>query len=110
MYKTTDGGETWKLILHTNDTSGVGDMVMDPSNPNKLIAAMWEYGRKPWEVEYEDQNLKKREAEAFKAFIGEYARKFGPERRGITGEWPNSYYKDSFEMHKSNISTPKYRK
>ncbi|MER3465228.1 MAG: hypothetical protein C4329_13255, partial [Chitinophagaceae bacterium] len=33
VYKTTDGGETWKLILHTNDTSGVGDMNMDPSNP-----------------------------------------------------------------------------
>ena len=36
VYKTPDGGETWKLILHTNDTTGVGDMVMDPSNPNKL--------------------------------------------------------------------------
>ena len=37
LYKTTDGGQSWKLILHTNDTSGVGDMVMDPVNPNKLV-------------------------------------------------------------------------
>lgn len=48
VYKTTDGGKTWKNILHTNDTSGVADMVMDPTNPNKLIVAMWEHKRDPW--------------------------------------------------------------
>ncbi len=48
VYKTIDGGETWKLILHTNDTSGVGDMVMDPHNPNKLFVNMWQHGRTPW--------------------------------------------------------------
>ncbi|GAB4093125.1 WD40/YVTN/BNR-like repeat-containing protein [Flaviaesturariibacter terrae] len=48
VYKTTDGGETWKLILHTNDTSGVGEMVMDPSNPNKIIVNMWQHRRTPW--------------------------------------------------------------
>lgn len=37
VYKTTDGGDTWKLILHTNDSSGCADLVMDPTNPNKLI-------------------------------------------------------------------------
>jgi hypothetical protein len=48
LYKSTDGGENWKLILHTNDTSGVGDMVMDPVNPNKLLVAMWQHRRTPW--------------------------------------------------------------
>ena len=48
VYKTTDGGETWNLILHTNDTSGCADMAMDPSNPNKLIANMWQHRRTPW--------------------------------------------------------------
>ncbi len=48
VYKSTDGGETWKLLLHTNDTSGVGDMVMDPTNPNKLLVAMWQHRRTPW--------------------------------------------------------------
>jgi photosystem II stability/assembly factor-like uncharacterized protein len=48
LYKSTDGGESWRLILHTNDTSGVGDMVMDPSNPNKLLVAMWQHRRTPW--------------------------------------------------------------
>lgn len=48
VYKTTDGGDTWKQILFTNELSGVGDMVMDPVNPNKLVAGMWEHQRWPW--------------------------------------------------------------
>jgi photosystem II stability/assembly factor-like uncharacterized protein len=48
VYKTTDGGKTWKRILFTNIRSGVAEMVMDPSNPNKLLVAMWEHKRDPW--------------------------------------------------------------
>jgi photosystem II stability/assembly factor-like uncharacterized protein len=48
VYKTTDGGNSWKLILHTNDTSGCAELVMDPSNPNKLIANMWQHRRTPY--------------------------------------------------------------
>ncbi|HEY8690825.1 MAG TPA: hypothetical protein VIM07_16430 [Chitinophagaceae bacterium] len=48
VYKTTDGGETWSKVLYTNDTSGVADMAMDPSNPNKLLVAMWQHRRTPW--------------------------------------------------------------
>lgn len=48
VYKTSDGGETWKLILHTNDSSGCADIVMDPTNPNKLLAAMWQHKRTPY--------------------------------------------------------------
>ena len=48
VYKTTNGGESWNLILHTNDTSGCADMVMDPTNPNKIIAAIWQHRRTPW--------------------------------------------------------------
>ena len=48
VYKTNDGGKTWKKVLYTSDQAGVADMVVDPSNPNKLIAAMWEFGRTPW--------------------------------------------------------------
>lgn len=50
VYKTTDGGETWKQILFTNNNSGVGDMVMDPSNPNKLFVNMYEHKRTPWSL------------------------------------------------------------
>ena len=48
VYKTIDGGKTWKQILFNNNKTGAADLVMDPSNPNKLIAAMWEHKRDPW--------------------------------------------------------------
>lgn len=48
LYKTTDGGQTWQKILFTNNQSGIADLVMDPHNPNKLIAAMYEHRRTPY--------------------------------------------------------------
>ena len=48
VFKTIDGGKTWTHILKTNEHSGVADMVMDPTNPNKIIVAMWEHYREPW--------------------------------------------------------------
>lgn len=48
VYKTTDGGKSWDKILFVNNKTGVADMVMDPSNPNKLVVAMWEHKRDPW--------------------------------------------------------------
>ena len=49
VYKSVDSGKTWTRILFSNDRSGVADMVMDPENPRKIIAALWEYGRTPWD-------------------------------------------------------------
>ncbi len=48
LYKTIDGGKTWSLILSTNDQSGVADLVMDPFNPSKLFAALYEHHRAPY--------------------------------------------------------------
>ncbi|WP_299682729.1 hypothetical protein [uncultured Tenacibaculum sp.] len=48
VFKTVDGGKTWKKVLYSNNKTGAADLVMDPSNPNKLIAAMWEHKRDPW--------------------------------------------------------------
>lgn len=48
VFKTEDGGKTWKNILFANNKTGAADLVMDPTNPNKLIAAMWEHKRDPW--------------------------------------------------------------
>ncbi len=48
VFKTIDGGKTWRKVLYVNSLTGCGDMVQDPSNPNKIIASMWEFGRKPW--------------------------------------------------------------
>ncbi|GAC1683199.1 MAG: hypothetical protein NVS9B3_01030 [Gemmatimonadaceae bacterium] len=41
VYKTTDGGQTWARVLFVNDTTGVVDLAMDPSNPEVLYAAAW---------------------------------------------------------------------
>jgi photosystem II stability/assembly factor-like uncharacterized protein len=48
VYKSIDGGATWERILFVDDKTGCADLVMDPSNPNKLIAAMWQHRRQPW--------------------------------------------------------------
>ena len=48
VFKTTDGGATWEKILFVDNKTGCADLQMDPSNPNKLIAAMWEHRRQPW--------------------------------------------------------------
>ncbi len=47
VYRTSDGGDTWERVLHIDGGTGVADLVMDPSNPDKLLAAMWDYRRSP---------------------------------------------------------------
>lgn len=47
IFKTTDGGKTWQNILYVNDTTGASDIKMDPVNPNKLYASMWQFQRWP---------------------------------------------------------------
>lgn len=47
VYRTTDGGASWERILWRNERTGIGDLVMDPGNPDKLFAAMWEFRRDP---------------------------------------------------------------
>jgi len=49
IYKTTDGGKTWKNILSINAGTGAADFVMDPNNPDVLYAAMWEHRRTAWD-------------------------------------------------------------
>jgi photosystem II stability/assembly factor-like uncharacterized protein len=48
VFKTTDGGTTWQKVLYVGETTGAADLVMDPANPNKLFAAMWDHRRWPW--------------------------------------------------------------
>jgi len=47
VYKTTDGGKTWKKILYVDTKTGVGEMIMDPNNPNKMFVNMWQHRRYP---------------------------------------------------------------
>ncbi|HEY1891062.1 MAG TPA: hypothetical protein VGG63_11685 [Steroidobacteraceae bacterium] len=48
VFKTTDGGTTWKKILYVNQDTGAITMAMDPKNPQVLYAAMWQAYRRHW--------------------------------------------------------------
>jgi photosystem II stability/assembly factor-like uncharacterized protein len=49
LYKTSDGGKTWALILKgPNLSTGCGDVSMDPANPKVLFASLWDFRRKAW--------------------------------------------------------------
>ncbi len=50
IYKSTDGGVTWKNVLYINDQTGCAELSMNMNNPRIIYAAMWEHGRKPWQV------------------------------------------------------------
>jgi photosystem II stability/assembly factor-like uncharacterized protein len=49
VFKSTDGGKSWKKTLYINDSTGVSDLVINPQNPKQLIAATWERTRKAWD-------------------------------------------------------------
>jgi photosystem II stability/assembly factor-like uncharacterized protein len=48
VYKTVDGGKTWRQAYYINDQTGAIDLIMDPRNPNVLIASMWNRTRQRW--------------------------------------------------------------
>ncbi|MBS1811140.1 MAG: glycosyl hydrolase [Acidobacteria bacterium] len=50
IYKSTDGGATWKNILFVDNKTGAAELSMDMTNTRILYAAMWEHGRLPWKV------------------------------------------------------------
>jgi len=50
IYKSTDGGTTWKNVLFVDEKTGCTDLSMDMNNPTILYASMWEHGRLPWKV------------------------------------------------------------
>jgi photosystem II stability/assembly factor-like uncharacterized protein len=51
VYKTTDGGRTWKQVFAIDDKTGVADMAMNPKNPNEILVAMWQHLRKAYDFQ-----------------------------------------------------------
>ncbi|MEI6669047.1 MAG: glycoside hydrolase [Acidobacteriota bacterium] len=50
IYRSLDGGTTWKNVLYQNDAVGAADVAIDPSNGKVVYAALWATRRPPWYV------------------------------------------------------------
>ncbi|MCR9296199.1 MAG: glycosyl hydrolase [bacterium] len=51
VFKSTDGGQTWRKVLFATDEAGAVDLVMDPNNPRTLYASTWKIRRTPYSLE-----------------------------------------------------------
>lgn len=51
VYKSTDGGQSWKKVLYVDENTGASSLSMDVNNPRILYAATWQHRRLPWKVE-----------------------------------------------------------
>ena len=51
IFKTVDGGKTWKKVLYVNDQTGCSDLIMEPGNPSVLYAGTWRIQRTPYSLE-----------------------------------------------------------
>jgi photosystem II stability/assembly factor-like uncharacterized protein len=50
VYRTNDGGKTWKLVFHLSDTAGAADLELQPGHPEVVFACLWHAQRKPWTI------------------------------------------------------------
>jgi photosystem II stability/assembly factor-like uncharacterized protein len=51
IFKTVDGGKSWKKVLYINDKTGCSDLIMEPGNPSVLYAGTWRIQRTPYSME-----------------------------------------------------------
>ncbi len=47
VWRTEDGGKTWKLVLFVNGNTGCSGLAMDPQDPHILFAGMWQWKLRP---------------------------------------------------------------
>ena len=50
LFRSTDGGKTWKKILFVDDKTGAADISVDPSNPRTMYVSTWQVLRRPWDI------------------------------------------------------------
>lgn len=50
VFRTLDGGKSWKKVLFVDDSTGGNDLAIDPSNPRVLYASMYKFQRTPWSM------------------------------------------------------------
>ncbi|MGB7023752.1 MAG: hypothetical protein WBD73_08145 [Candidatus Acidiferrales bacterium] len=51
VFRSADGGQTWKKILFVDDKTGAADLAADPHDPRIIYAAMWQVLRMPWDID-----------------------------------------------------------
>lgn len=51
IFKTVDGGKTWKKVLYVNSQTGCSDLIMEPGNPSVFYAGTWRILRTPYSLE-----------------------------------------------------------
>lgn len=51
VFRSTDGGKNWQKVLYRSSKAGATDLILDPTNPNTVYAALWEVYRQPWTLE-----------------------------------------------------------
>ncbi|MCS6885508.1 MAG: glycosyl hydrolase [Acidobacteriota bacterium] len=51
VFRSTDGGKSWQKVLYRSDCAGAIDLVLDPTNPNVIYAALWQVIRTPYSLE-----------------------------------------------------------
>jgi photosystem II stability/assembly factor-like uncharacterized protein len=49
IFRSDDGGKTWKKVLYKDDRTGGSDVILDPKNPRIVYASLWEDTLGPWE-------------------------------------------------------------
>jgi photosystem II stability/assembly factor-like uncharacterized protein len=50
VFRTTDGGKTWKNVLHISEEAGAAALQLEPGNPKVIYACLWHAQRKPWTI------------------------------------------------------------
>ncbi len=51
IYKSEDGGKSWRKVLYVDENTGASSLSMDMTNPRILYAGMWDHRRYPWKVQ-----------------------------------------------------------
>src|SRR5262245_62051554 len=50
IYRSSDGGATWKRVLFVSTSAGASELEIDPSNPRVIYATLWDHQRTPWSI------------------------------------------------------------
>ena len=89
VFRTTDGGKNWERVLFVDENTGCSELDMDPPNPRKLFAGMWQFDIKTWGRESGGAGQRPVHVERRRHDVDEAARARAAHARGRQGEGGN---------------------